>query len=300
LKFAFNNGKLESIDDTIFTMSIKETFKDIGRHIIGEGEEVKFKNEVASYEKRHGVSHEQAIKDLLFDRSESVQLELNSNGIVGAQSKSFKEFGGALREIFGQEKLKDFCEDAVNPGIFRNPLVSSSTRLEVGRVQGYFSAKFKNQTPALSVVKDCADNMKLMNALLKRFSNDPRLRGTSSLEDVINSYPELGADLGKIFETRSMVENHERSFKKDLNFEKAVAEFKETAGDSFNEMFWKAPFDCLTNIVKKGFKSKGLGGFVGAVFSEAGRFAGREMWAGTKLLAGLTYTAGSLVKNKVF
>lgn len=40
-------------------MSFEEKIKDVGRHIIGEGEEVRFKNEVAKFEKLHGVSHEQ-------------------------------------------------------------------------------------------------------------------------------------------------------------------------------------------------------------------------------------------------
>lgn len=115
-------------------MDFKEKFKDIGRHIIGQGEEVRFKNEVAEYATSHGVPFEQATKTILSDRFRNVGSELGTNGIIDAKSKDFKQFRAALNEIFGGEKLKEFSKDGADPTIFRTLLVPPSNPREINRV----------------------------------------------------------------------------------------------------------------------------------------------------------------------
>jgi hypothetical protein len=281
-------------------MGIKEKFVDIGKRIIGKGEEVRFKDEVAKYEKLHGVSHEQAVKDIFLDRARNIQLEIGVNGIIDSESKFFKEFIAALNEVFGAEKVAQFRKDSINPKIFRNLSISPLTVVEVNFVKDYFLKKFKDRTPNLVIIKDCSYNMKLINAILQRFLNDPRLVRSNSIESIIVASPELRADLGKILEAKYAVERHERLFDKDLKFEKAIEKFKRTAENSLTEILWKAPIDYLTTIVKKGFNSKELGDFVGTFLKETAKFIGRETWAGTKFLSRSVYTVGSLIKNKVF
>lgn len=144
--------------------------------------------------------------------------------------------------------------------------------------------------------------MKLVDALLRRFSTDPRLGSVDSLQDILVANPELGADLGKLLSAKSATERDERVFGKDLKFEKTMGEFKKTAQESLTEMVWKAPGDYMKQIVKRGLDMSkgGLGGVLSAYVKETARFMGREAWAGTKLLAKSAHAAGSVVKNKVF
>lgn len=179
-------------------------------------------------------------------------------------------------------------------------MVAPSTAAETNRVRNHFYRNFKGRMPAFGVMRDSADNMKTIDALLQRFESDPRLGGTGSLESILAANPELGADIGKALEAKVAVERHERHFDKDLKFEKAMENWKTTADKSLTEMLWKAPANYLTNVVKKGFHAKGLGDFVGGFFGETAKFTGREAWAGSKFLAQSAYTAGSFVKNKVF
>ena len=283
-------------------MYIKETFKDIGRKMIGQGEEVRFKNEVAEYAASHGVPLEQATKTILFDRFRNVGSELGTNGIIDARSKDFKQFKAALREICGRETLRRFSKDGNDPTIFRSLLVSPSNPREINHVRSYFSKNFKGKTPAFGVIRDSSDNMKLIGALLRRFSGDPRLGGPDSFRDILTAHPELGADLGKLFDAKGATERHERMFDKDLKFEKTMGGFKKTAQESLTEMLWKAPGDYMTQIVKRGLDMSkgGLGGVLGVFMKETGRFMGREAWAGTKLLVKSAHTVGSLIKNKTF
>jgi hypothetical protein len=144
--------------------------------------------------------------------------------------------------------------------------------------------------------------MKLVDALLRRFSIDPRLGGPDSLQDILTAYPELGADIGKLMDAKKATERHERMFGKDLMFEKMMGEFKKTAQESLTEMLWKAPSDYATKIIKGGLDMSkgGLGGVLSVYMKETARFMGREAWAGTKLLTKSTHAVGSLVKNKAF
>lgn len=282
-------------------MAFKETFKDIGRRVIGQGEEVRFKNEVAEYAASHGISPEQATKTILSDRFRHVGSEIGTNGIIDSKSKDFKQFKAALNEICGRETLRRFSKDGNDSAIFRSLVLPPSTAAEIARVRRYFSHTFKGKTPAHGVMRDSSDNMKLIDALLRRLSSDPRLGGPDSLQHILTAHPELGADIGKLLDAKSATERHERMFGKDLKFEKTVGEFKKTAQESLTEMLWKAPGDYMTQIVKRGLDMSkgGLGGVLSVYLRETARFMGREAWAGTKLLAKSAHAVGSLVKNKV-
>ena len=271
----------------------------MGRHLIGQGDEVRFKNEVAEYQRLHGVPHEQATKTLLLHCLGNVRSEIGTHGVVGGQSKDFRGFHAALNEIFSREKMRQFSRDAGDPALFRHLAVSPSNPTEVRQVERYFSKVFKGKKPEFSVIRDSSDNMKVMDALLQRFSHDPRFGGIDSLQNILAAHPELGADIGRLLQAKGALERHERMFGKDLRFEKAMDAFKKTAQTSLTEMLWKAPTDYMMTIMKKGFHTKGLGDLTGMFLQETTRLAKRELWAGSKFLAQSAHAAGSFVKNKV-
>ncbi len=280
-------------------MSFKEKLTDVGRHIIGEGNEVRFKNEVNEYAALHGMPREEAEKAILSGRLGGVQRELGVNGVIDGKSKDYEQFRAALNEMFGRDGLDRLIQDSADPTIFQNIIVPPATTPEVSRQRGYYSRTYKGKVPAFGTLRDAADSTKLIDATLRRFMADPRLRGAGSLDAILAANPELGADLGKALAAKRLIEGHERGFGKDLNWETATDNWKKSAQEGVTEMLWKAPSDCLTKILKGAFSSKDLGSFVGTFFKESARCAGREMWAGTKLLASTTAAAGSFVKNKL-
>lgn len=280
-------------------MGIKEKIKDIGRQMIGEGDEVRFKNETEEYAATHGISHEEAEKTLFSGRLGGLQHELAINGVVDGKSKDYQQLRAALNEMFGRDKLDKFIQDSSDPRIFRAFAATPATTVEVNRQRMYYHRNFAGKTPAFGVLRDSADNTKLFDGVLRRFAADPRLRRGGSLDAILAANPDLAADLGKALSAKRLIEGHERGFGKDMNWEKASEQWKKTAQEAVTEMLWKAPKDSLTKIIKSSFSSKDLGGFVEAFFKESARCAGRQMWAGSKLLAQSTHAAGSFLKNKV-
>jgi hypothetical protein len=280
-------------------MNFKEKAKDIGRHIIGEGDEVRFKNEVNEYAATHGMSREDAEKTIFSGKLGGLQHELAINGMIDGKSKDYQQLRAALNEMFGRDKLDKFMQDSADPKIFRAFAMPPSTPMEVNRQRMYYHRNFAGKTPAFGTLRDSADNTKLLDGVLRRFASDPRLRRGGSLDTILAANPDLAADLGKALSAKRLIEGHERGFGKDLNWEKATEQWKKTAEEAVTEMLWKAPKDCLTRVIKSGFASKNLGGFVEAFFKESMKCAGREMWAGSKLLAQSTHAAGSFIKNKV-
>ncbi len=280
-------------------MGFKDTIEDLGRKMIGQGDEVRFKNDVLEYERTHRLGHDEAERNVLFDRMRNVELELSSNGIISSDSKDFDLLQAALNEVFGSKNQEQYSKDAADPAIFRSIAVPPSTLPEVNRVRGYYASNFGGKTPPFAVTKDSADNMKMIQALMTRFETDPRIAGAGSIESTLALHSDLGADLGKIFEAKKAVERHERLFGKDLAFEQTMANFKKTAQNSLTEMVWKAPVDYITTMAKKGLFMKSASGLLGSLMKETARFSGREAVAGTKLFGSSLKALGSLVKNKM-
>ena len=280
-------------------MNFKEKAIDIGRHIIGEGDEVRFKNEVNEYATTHSMSREDAEKTIFSGRLGGLQHELAINGMIDGKSKDYEQLRAAMNEMFGRDGLDKFMKDSADPKIFRAFAAGPATPMEVNRQRMYYQRNFAGKNPAFGVLRDSAESTKLLDGVLRRFASDPRLRAGGSLETILAANPDLAADLGKTLSAKRMIEGHERGFGKDLNWEKASDKWKDSAQKSLTEMLWKAPSDSMMKIIKSGFQSKNLGQFVGSFFKETMHLAGREAWAGSKLLAQTTHAAGSFVKNKI-
>lgn len=280
-------------------MDFKEQIKNVGRQLIGQGREVKFAKAVEEFETTKGVSREEAEKAIFIERIKTVQDRIKFSGTLGADVEELKELEAAMNEIFKGDGLERLKESSADSAIFRTLSLPPIALKNVKDAESYFKSKFDKKAPAEVVLKDYAQNGQLIEALLKRFSGDPSLRsGTDSLEAIIAAHPELGADLGKILEARRLMARHEKCFKKDLNFDATLESFKKTARETLTEMLWKAPVDSMSAIMKS-MSSGSFGSCIETFFKETIKFSAREVWAGTKLLAGSAKMVGSVVKNKL-
>ncbi|MFH0814857.1 MAG: hypothetical protein V1902_02120 [Candidatus Falkowbacteria bacterium] len=280
-------------------MDLKEQIKNVGRQLIGQGREVKFLKAIEEFETTNGVSREQAEKAIFLDRIKAVQDRIKFSKTLGADVEELKELEAAMNEIFKGDGVERLRESSADPAIFRAVSIPPVALKDVKGVESYFKNKFDKQAPKEVVLKDYAQNGQLIEALLKRFASDPNLGArTNSIEAVLAAHPELGADLGKVLEAKRLMAKHESGFHKDQNFEKTFKEFKGTAKETLTEMLWKAPVDSMSAIMKS-MSSGSFGNCIETFFKESLKFAGRELWAGTKLFAGTVKMGGSLIKNKL-
>jgi hypothetical protein len=273
----------------------KETIKDFGRKIIGQGPEVDFKNEVAKYAADFGVSPEEAQKVIFMERMSGVQNEIRLNGNIDGESMDYRNFQAALNELFDSETIEKFKVDAVDPRVSRIlPLRPISPR-DLSRMTAYYQKKFDGRSPDYRVVKDTVENTQMIDELLRRFISDPALSSRASLERILAVRPELGADLGKILMSRESTEKHSRMFGRELKFENSMNRFKQDATESLTTMSWKAPADWTKDMLKGG-SNPNFNNFAKMVESTF-RFTGRELWAGSKLLVSTARTAGSYLNT---
>jgi hypothetical protein len=271
----------------------KEKIKDLGRQLKGEGPEVKFKNTVAQYERAHGVSHEAAEKAVFIDRFNAVQHELTYTRAI--DKETYRAFVAGLNEVLGKNGVADMKRDATDPAIYRALHVPPATPAEFNQALTYFKSKFENRAPNAAVVKDCAENKKIIDALHARFMGDPALAGAGDLEALIATHPELGADLGKILSAKELSDMHERRFGDGIHFNKSMETLKETAKESLTTMFWKAPSDYIKAISKN---PKFDFAYFAKTTWETATFLGKEGKEGGKLLLETAKTAKAYIDTK--
>jgi hypothetical protein len=255
-----------------------EILKDIGKTLIGRGEEVKFRKEVEKHAADNGVSIEDAQKTIFKKRLEAYSRELNvSPDLVAA-----KELRGALQQIFTVEQLQQFKTLAENPAIFRALILPPVGTKEVSAVNRRYKAKFDGKVPSTREVLRIAENQQALVEVLRRFKGDRRLSGTGGLESILAANPELAADIGKIVAAMELIDKQEKSFDKSLKFNKAMDGFKADAKESLTTMFWKGPIDYISAL-QKGINGLSLESCVN-LFGATMKFLGKEVWAGGKLL----------------
>lgn len=278
---------------TYFNTMFKETLKNLGRKMTGEAAEVKFNKTVDKYEKTHGVSHEAAEKAIFLDRFNAVQHELTYTRAI--DKDTYRDFVAGLNEIFGKNGVADLKRDGADPAIYRALLLPPASLAEFNQTASYFKTKFENKVPNAAVVKDCAENKKIIDALHTRFMGDPALAGAGDLEALIAAHPELGADLGKILSAKELSDLHERRFEGDLRFDGSMEKLKATAKESFATMFWKAPSEYLKAVGKS---PKFDLTYFAKTTMETAKFLHKEGKAGTKLLVDVAKTAKAYIDTK--
>lgn len=226
---------------------IKEKLKDIGRQLTGEGLEVKFKNEVSRYEAAHGVLREEAEKAIFLDRFNAVQHELTYTRNIAEDT--YRAFVASLNEVFEKDGVADMKRDST-AAIYRALSLPPASLAEFNQSANYFKTKFGNKVPNAAVIKDCAENKKIIDALHSRFTGDPALAMAGDLRALIAARPELGADLGKVLSVKELSDMHERRFETGLRFNGSMEKLKATVKESVATMFWKAPSEYLKVVSK--------------------------------------------------
>lgn len=271
----------------------KEKIKDIKRHLTGEGPEVKFKNAVAQYESANGVSREAAEKAVFLDRFNAVQHELTYTGSLNEEV--YRSFVAGMNEVFGKDGVMDMKRDAVDPTIYRALHIPPVSAAEFNRAADYFKGKFENKTPNAAVVRDCAENKKIIEALHARVAGDPALAAAADLEALIAAHPELGADLGKIMSAKELSDMHERRFGTSVHFNKSIETLKKTARESLATMAWKAPSDYMKAIAKTPQLNFD---YFAKTCMETAKLLHEEGKAGSKLLLEMGKTAKSYIDKR--
>ncbi|KKU42035.1 MAG: hypothetical protein UX58_C0004G0094 [Candidatus Wolfebacteria bacterium GW2011_GWB2_46_69] len=256
----------------------------------GEGPEVIFKQEVARYEAMHGVSHEAAEKALFLDRFNALQHELTYNRAIS--DETHRAFVASLNEVFGKNGVADMKRDSATP-IYRALLLSPASLAEFNQTANYFKTKFENKVPGVAVVKDCAENKKIIEALSTRFMGDPSLAGVGDLEALIAAHPELGADLGKILSAKELSDMHERRFEAGIRFNRSMETLGNTARESLGTMVWKAPSEWWKVVGKSGEKLNFE--YCAKTTIATAKLLHKEGKAGTKLLVEAAKTAKAYI-----
>lgn len=271
---------------------VKQELKDFGRRMIFQGAEVEFQKKVREREKI-GISRDEAEKTIFTESMNSALDELRLTGPLAPESKAFREFRAGLGEVFGKETINQFREDAEDPVKWRALALPPVTPRQLADVKGYFSRRHEGKTPEFPILNDTAINTKLIAECLRRVLADPELATPQDLKTIIDSHPELGADLGKILLAKSAVERHERRFGRGVDFENAAEKWKEDARETAIEMLFRAPF----NFVKAFGKS--LISWRFEIFAKGlTELVGREAWAGSKFVAKSAKAIGFYVRKK--
>jgi hypothetical protein len=291
-------------------MNVREKIGDLGKRAVGRGREVDFKQEAERYAKTHGVSGEQAEKALFLNIASSLRSELATSGTLDVNSPNYKRFEAGLRQTFGGENPAKLFELNKVAAKFRAIPAPTVSPVEVARMDAYFRTKNGGRIPAHAVVEECVRTAKNMDALIARFSSDPRLATHAGRMDslLLGVAPDLGADMAKILGERKRLEKAEHHFGRELTHDMNMASFKKTAGESLTAMCWKAPAQFAIDVFnlddKKYARLQGTGGKkftqFATRFAIAGtRFAAREGWEGAKITGSAARAAASYLNREI-
>lgn len=283
-------------------MPFKEKIKDLGREIIGQGPEVKFKNEVLQHEKNMGLTHEEAEKEIFNNYLGTVRAEVNHKGMIDYNSKNWRNFEAGLNEAFGRNKTMDFIEDANNPALFRRAHVTPITSRESAQVEDYYKDKFDGEKPPKPIIDDCVQRSKEFRSLSRRFESRTNTN-PDSLKDLVTNYPELSADLGMMLLVKHGLERHEKVFSKQERSRKYNEDLKKEFKDAFSRSQLEIAGDFFGDL--KRIKLKSLFSLPGS-FEECAKFVfsatkalGKEGIIGTKLAYKLTKSCYALLSEKL-
>src|SRR3989339_1900581 len=123
-------------------MDIKEQIKNVGRQLIGQGREVKFLKAVEEFETANSVSREEAEKAVFLEKIKSVRDRIAFSKMIGADAEEMKDLEAAMREVFKDDNLEKFKENAGDSTIFRTLSIPPVALRDVRVVEAYFKKKF--------------------------------------------------------------------------------------------------------------------------------------------------------------
>ncbi len=278
--------------------SIKEGAKKIaietGRKIIGQGPEVAFSSEVDEYEKNNGVSAAEAKKVIFFERIADLGI-----GLKDFESDDYRNFYAGVSEIFDEAELEQFKIDAGLP-TFTTPSRTVSSK-EFNNIKKQFEGKYDGRVPCTTINRVTAENYKEIEELLARFSGHSAHGGTADLNAMISSFPELGADIGKILMLKEEIERSKDQFGREVTFDDSLENLKDRtgsalAGSFFDEvkMFSKSMIKG-TNDVSKGKFGQAITHTTAAV----ARATAKGTLGATKIGFSAVKAAGSYINKSI-
>lgn len=275
---------------------IKEKLKDIGRTIIGQGSEVRFKNDTEIYAKDHGVTINEARKVLFGDAITNAKNEIIYKGCIDSDSEEYQRFRAALNEIFSTVELLKFQADA-STSVFKSMTTPPVTSAEYKKAENYYNGKFDKKHPSTPEVHKTAENTKEISQLLQRFSSDPALTTAFDLNHIMTIRPDLGADIGKIMDLKNQMEKIEKKFEKGVDFDKSMERLKDDSKELLGKKVWKDTYAWLKIVTNSGlhpsFKS-----FFKAV-GATGKLTLQGVWDGSKLVADIVEASVLYVRKKM-
>jgi hypothetical protein len=279
-------------------MAFMDKMKDAGRRMLGQGGEVRFKNEVDEYASRYGVTPGEAQKTVFSERLRDVRMGLTSKAAMGSFNEMFGDMEAALRETVDEAGIETCLADARSPAarpLAMPPLVPR----DHGQAASFFQQRHEKKAPGYAVTKDTAQNMQLMIRLMGRLEADPRYAAAPSLEQLLTdpANADLRADVGMVLLSRRQIADHERGFGNQMRFEKNAAELKETAKELPAKLLLEPVLETVKGIMTI---AKGKASFESVLraLKNVGASLGKGAWQGVKTLNSLAKTVSSMLTKR--
>lgn len=275
-----------------------EKMKDLGRRMLGQGREVKFKDDVAEYAANHGVASGDAQKAVFLERMRDVDRSLGTRSLLESFPELFQDLEAALNETVASEGVERCLADAETPALRPlGPIVAAPRDLQT--MAAFFQQRHEKRKPGYAVLKDSAESMLTMRAAMLRLQSDPRYAAAPDVESLLNdpANPDLRADMGLVLLSRKEISRHERGFANQVRFEKSKEELKENARE--------IPAKLLLDPVVESLKGvqaivKGRGSFdsVAGALKKVAVSLSKGAWHGAKTLKSLIKTASALMSRR--
>ena len=247
---------------------VKKFAKETGERLIGKGAEVDFRRAVDKETSTRGVPREDAEKGIFSDQLASVRSDIIKDGTIDVRGGSWEGFEAGVHETLPKPMQAKCLEDADDTTIFRaigTPLSGNPAKVKA-TLQARFKADYPNCGKTINnsgvFVTEMARNSALMGQLMSRMDSDlhPHMSSGASLESILGTYPEIGADIGKAEQVRDLLKKQESILVRKMGYGRSV--------DNFKEYLHKSIFEDFGKGLRKwgGDLSKGLFGALGGDF----------------------------------
>ncbi|GEM_PF-4399273 len=220
---------------------VKKFGKELFDTTRGRGEDVKFRKEVEQYCKDHsGIKEKEAQKILLDKRLEDLSEEIRLSRTLKTDSKVYRRFFGALREVCGDVLLAKIREEANKAGgswvapplsrVFPGHIQAKKNELKTDLVKKYKTVPQEKiediLTASPTALKDMIDTTGLIGKLADRFRGDATISASTDLARTFRRSPQTMVDLGKILQAQESLSRHIRGLEKQVHWERTRADMQ--------------------------------------------------------------------------
>jgi len=213
---------------------MKEWLKDKGREMIGQGAEVRYKNDVDAYVAAHGVARDEAEKAVMGIRINGAEVEYATRG---NNVETFKELKASLNEVFsgteGMERAKQLGLDAT---AFRRLAIGPSSARDVTRAERVFRESFDKKAPAMMILDAYSRDARELDAVLKRMNAEiAALPHGADLRSAIEANPGMHADVGRALLLRKELDRHFTMFEREIALDKSIEAIKKNSRENIKK-----------------------------------------------------------------